>query len=76
MKTITAQIEVPETGTITLPVPTGLQPGVHAVLVVIEEDVESPLRVKSFDDFPVDSVGTWHGDKSLRRENLYGDDGR
>ena len=76
MKTITAEIEVPETGTITLPVPTGLQPGVHSVLVIIEEAAESPLQSKSFDDFPVDSVGAWRGDRSLRRENLYGDDGR
>ena len=76
MRTIAAQIEVPETGMITLPVPTGLQPGMHAVLVVIEEAAEIPLRSKSLDDFPVDSVGVWRSDKSLRRENLYGDDGR
>nr|VFK15156.1 MAG: Protein of unknown function (DUF2281) [Candidatus Kentron sp. LFY] len=27
-------------------------------------------------DFPVISVGQWPGDSSLRREDMYGDDGR
>lgn len=39
-----------------------------------------PARAKSPSrplwDFPVDQVGPWPKDLSLRREDLYGDDGR
>ncbi len=37
--------------------------------------VSQPDRRKPL-DFPVISVGKWPGDLSLRREDMYGDDGR
>jgi len=33
------------------------------------------VRMTAF-DFPVDHVGKWPDDLSLRRQDLYGDDGR
>jgi hypothetical protein len=34
------------------------------------------LADASFDDFPVDDVGPWPEGMSLRREDMYDDDGR
>jgi len=75
MKTIQTQMDVPGTGTLTVPVPLDIPAGKHSVLVIIDE---TPLQRKtsSLDDFPVDTVGQWPDNLSLSRGELYGDDGR
>ena len=74
MKTIETRVMVKEAGTVTVPLPPGVSPGEHDVLVVIDEGEAKPKR-KDF-DFPVISVGKWPEDLSLRREDMYNDDGR
>jgi hypothetical protein len=76
MKTIQTQIDVPGTGTLTVPVPVDIAPGRHGVLVVIDESPMPQVSTLTLDDFPVDAVGQWPSELSLRRENLYGNDGR
>lgn len=75
MKTIETTANVSEEGLITLQVPPDVPRGVCRVVVTIEtRDSGSPVR-KPF-VFPVDDYGPWPEDLSLRREDMYGDDGR
>jgi hypothetical protein len=45
------------------------------VLVIIDEKDAAPLRSPHL-DFAVDSYGPWPEGLSLRREDLYGENGR
>jgi hypothetical protein len=53
--------------------PPEVPPGEHEITVIIEE--QPPVR-KTPPEFPVDDVGPWPEGPSLRREDLYDDDGR
>jgi hypothetical protein len=78
MKTIEATATVSPDGTLTVQVPPGVEvrPGEHWVVVVIEEASTATPRPAPLDDFPVIDVGPWPEGLSLRREDMYGDDGR
>ena len=76
MKTIQTQIDVPGTGTLTVPVPADIAPGKHSVLVVIDESPMPQVSALTLDDFPVNVVGQWPSELSLRREDIYSGDGR
>ncbi len=74
MRTIETVVTVDKEGLATLRLPSDVAPGEHKVVVVIEETTKAraPLVFSSHD------VGPWPfapGDP-LRREDLYGDDGR
>jgi len=56
-------------------IPPSILPGKHRVVIVIEEEPVSGQK-KGALKFPVDHYGPWPGDLSLRREEMYGDDGR
>ena len=74
MKAIETKLEVTKAGTMTIPVPPGICPGEHEVLIVIDEQVtRSPRREIRLPEL---SVGRWPNDLSLRRKDMYGDDGR
>lgn len=45
-------------------------------LIMQEEKQKKKAKGKKPLDFPVVSVGEWPADLSLRREDMYGDDGR
>ncbi|HEX6016225.1 MAG TPA: hypothetical protein VFY87_31360 [Geminicoccaceae bacterium] len=73
MRELHLRLKVHEDGSIE-PLPSGtLPPGEHEAVVMIQD----ALRGKPFsmEDFPVDH-GPWDNTKSLRREDMYGDDGR
>jgi hypothetical protein len=72
MRTIQTTIEVDESGKATLHLPAEVAPGPHRVVVVIEEAAGplAPLTFASHD------VGPWPEDFTVRREEIYGDDGR
>jgi hypothetical protein len=75
MRVIEATTTISEDGYITLKAPPDLLPGVYPAIVVIETpDSGTPAR-KPF-VVPVDDCGPWPEDLSLRREDMYGDDGR
>ncbi len=75
MRTIEAKAIVTSDGTHTIQVPPDIRAGEHRVVVVIEElpvkDAERPPL-----NFPVDHYGSWPDDLSLRREDMYNDNGR
>ena len=77
MRTLTFDVVVTPNHTVTLTLPEDVRPGRKQMVVVIEEqaDREQPTT-SALDDFPVDHLGAWPEDLSLRREDLYSDDGR
>ncbi len=74
MKTIETIATVTPDRTLTLRVPPDVEPGEHKVVVVIEEQTQQ--RGRSLSDFPVRDYGPWPEGLSLRREDMYGDEGR
>jgi hypothetical protein len=76
MRTIETTIDVPESGQVTIRVPKGISPGPHSVVVIIDEVKPVPVQPGALADFPVDSVGKWPVGLSLRREDMYDDNGR
>src|SRR6266542_5848192 len=79
MKTIEATATISPDGTLTVHVPPEVPPGEHRVVVVIEEQSTEPAThqpVRPPLALPVINVGSWPADLSLRREDMYGDDGR
>lgn len=73
MRTIETTATVAHDGTLTLRLPSGIEPGLHHVVVVIEE-----IATPSDDDLelPSHDSGPWPEGLSLRREDMYGDWGR
>jgi hypothetical protein len=74
MRTIEATASVSADRTLTLRVPADITPGEYNVVVVIDEAPphERPPQL----DLPVHSVGQWPEGLTLRRVDIYGDDGR
>lgn len=74
MRTIQTRLTVDEDGQIILSPQPHLTPGVYDGVLVLEEKpaehARQPLR------FPVIDIGPWPEDLSLRREDMYGDNGR
>lgn len=78
MKTFDTVVTVPEDRTVTLQLPAEVGTGRHRIVVVIEDEEtnpESEQKPKEF-VFPVMPEAQWPDDMPLRREDLYGDDGR
>ena len=73
MTVITARITVAPDGTISGRAPSAVPPGEHPVAIT----VPAPLPGKPFtmDDFPLHDE-PWDDSISLRREDMYDDDGR
>ncbi|HUS17092.1 MAG TPA: hypothetical protein VM536_19000 [Chloroflexia bacterium] len=81
MKTIATVVTVSPDGALSGHVPPGIPPGEHQVLLVLDAAPTTASPPQSpgphlLLDFPVDDVGPWPADLSLRREDLYDDDGR
>jgi len=75
MQTIQAIATVNDDGELTLRIPKDIAPGRHKVVLVIDEEpVQAQDRVLA--DFPVIDIGPWPEGLSLRREDMYDDDGR
>ena len=75
MSTIRLQSRVAPDRTISGVAPADLPPGEHEVTVSSGPAVTPPSRPFRMADFPVDN-GPWDNSVSLRREDMYGDDGR
>ena len=74
MKTIETTAVIGEDRILQVQLPQDVTPGRHHVAVVIDEP--SAPTSKTLDDFPTIDVGPWPDGLSLRREDMYGDDGR
>ncbi len=73
MRALEVTIKVEHDGTMQVQSPVDLPPGTHAAVLVVDQPV--PARPPK-PPFPVIDVGPWPSDLSLRREDMYGDDGR
>ncbi len=74
MAFITARIVVAPDGTISGLAPEGLPPGEHDVMVSLPASAEGkPFKMENW---PVQDMGWDDASVSLRREDMYGDDGR
>ena len=78
MTAITTRIHVAEDGTISGRAPDGVLPGEHVVHIEAPERLARQLPTMPFnvDELPRHDLGPWPEGLSLRREDLYGDDGR
>jgi hypothetical protein len=74
MKTIEIEMPIPSNDHLTIPLPPAIEPG-DAVLVrftaVVDEDPDDLTGTI----LPLHDIGVWP-DLPLRREEMYGDDGR
>ena len=75
MKTITTRATVTSDGTLTAKLPPDVPPGEHRVTVVIDDQPGATPQRDPL-ELPVHDFGPWPEELSLRREDLYGDDGR
>lgn len=75
MKTIETTGTISSEHLLTVLVPEDIPPGLRKVVVILEEAAQDQRPHPPF-DFPVDHYGSWPANLSLRREDLYGTNGR
>jgi hypothetical protein len=75
MRALGTTAVVNENHMLTMQVPADIAPGVHEVVVVIQE-AETEKQNGLFRDWPAHDVGLIDPTKTFRREDIYGDDGR
>ena len=77
MTVITTRIQVAEDGTISGHAPDGVRPGEHVVTLGVTAPArQEPTIPFNVDELPRHDLGPWPEGISLRREDMYGDDGR
>jgi hypothetical protein len=86
MLAVTIAAKVDENGTVILKVPPQVSPGLHKMVIVIEEaelaewtnGTQNGESIEHDEGFvlPLGDVGPWPENLSLRREDLYDDWGR
>lgn len=75
MKAIETIARVSSRGELMARVPSDVLPGKHSVILILTSRDEEVSKHRS-GSFPVDHVGRWPVSLSMRREDLYGDNGR
>ncbi len=75
MKTIECNVLVDEDRKTVVQLPAEISPGQHRLVVVIDEPAQQPDG-DPLEGFPTIKLDHWPEDLSLRREDMYGDDGR
>jgi len=75
VKTIETDAIVTNEGQLNLNVSVDLAPGQYKVVLVVEENTAQTPKQNRL-NLPVIDVGPWPENFSLRREDMYGDDGR
>ena len=78
MTVITARITVAADGTISGHAPGQVPAGEHEARITVADRSARQLPNEPFgvNDLPTHDLGPWPSGLSLRREDLYGDDGR
>ncbi len=75
MKTIECNVLVDEDRKTVVQLPPEIAPGEHRLFVVIDDQAPPPAG-DPLEGFPTIKLGYWPEDLPLRREDMYGDDGR
>lgn len=73
-RTIETVGKVSRKGDLLVHLPSDIVPGQHHVVLIIDQP-DMPSEGDAL-NFPVDHVARWPANLSLRREDIYGDDGR
>jgi hypothetical protein len=76
MRTIELDAIVTEDGKLTADVPPDVLPGRHRVVITVIDTSTVPQEQLSRITFSAHDIGPWPEGLSLRREDMYGDDGR
>jgi hypothetical protein len=76
MTTVETTATVSQDGTLVARVPPEITPGEHRVVLVIDDRSAQGAQKQEREPFPVDDLGPWPADLSLRREDMYDDWGR
>lgn len=77
IKTVDTFVTVPADRAVTLQLPPDVTTGPHRIIAIIEEPTGEATAPKPKEFvFPVIPEAQWPADMPLRREDLYGDDGR
>ena len=73
MRNLNLRLTVPQDRRVTIELPDDIEPGELDVLLVVRR---SPGQPAPRDPFPLIPGVKWNDEVSLRREDMYGDDGR
>lgn len=73
MRNLNLRLRVPPDRRVTIELPDDIEPGELDVLLIVRQ---SPNQQTSRDPFPLIPGVKWNDEVSLRREDMYGDDGR
>ncbi len=76
METLKCRVLVADDRTITVKLPETVHPGPHELVIVVAESPSPEVNDFEGFDFPVDSVDQWPERLSLRREDMYEENGR
>ena len=76
MRVIEAELKVTEAGKGLVTLPPDIEPGEHKVTITMEDKPQTPTQTHKPIEFLVLHVDEWPEGLSLRREDMYGDDGR
>lgn len=76
MRTIETSLAVNGSHQAIIQLPDDILPGEHHAVIMLDPEGEKKTKKGRFDDFPVDSWGEWPASISLRREDMYDDNGR
>ena len=75
MQDVTLDVVVAEDGTVTVRLPPEVSPGVHRVTIHVADRPDEPGKRPPL-RLPVIHIPSWPEGDTLRREDVYGDDGR
>ena len=75
MKTIETTGVVGDDRKLTLQLPAHVAPGQHRIVLVIDDNGQQPPSLR-MDEWPIHDAGLVDPNFAMRREDLYGDDGR
>ncbi len=75
MHEITLDVVVAQDRTVTLQLPPDVAPGPHRVTLYVASPATEPTRRPPL-QLPVIHLPDWSDTSTLRREDMYGDDGR
>lgn len=76
MKAIEAIALVGEDRKVTVQLPDDVVPGSHRLVVIVEESLRHATSNWAIGDWPVHEAGLNDPEFTMRREELYGDNGR
>jgi hypothetical protein len=76
MKAIQTTAVVGDDRKVTVQLPPDIAPGPHQLVVVVDVPGSEPPRSWTMEDWPVHDAALADPNFTMRREELYGDDGR